>query len=67
MILVHLDDGSVFKVKGDRWTEPPAQPSAESLFVVVFSENKKIACFSPTEVNAIGFENMMELADDDAD
>jgi len=115
VILVHMNDGSVHKVKGDRWTEPPLYPpeipgtfqnaeievdkqqaaeiraelvkslrnreplvygrdwtyrslNADSMFIVVYRDDEKVASFNPTEVDAIYGENDGELADpDDAD
>jgi hypothetical protein len=59
-VIVRTQDGAVWELpKGDRWTEPPAQPSTvpgadyESLYVVVYQGDRKIASFNPAEVLAV--------------
>lgn len=104
-VMVRMMTGTLWKVKGDRWTEPPVQPSPipgvlksdfevdremaeevsrevqvvaerrkylihgknwayepieESLFVVVYDGDRKVAAFNPTEVLMIHDEGAME-------
>jgi hypothetical protein len=50
-VIVRMLAGTVYAVKGDRWTEPPVNPASDgSLFVVVYSGDRKVASFNPTEV-----------------
>lgn len=54
-------NGAVLTVKGDRWTEPPVSPeSDESLFIVVYQGNVKVAAVNPVEVILIHAEGAVE-------
>jgi hypothetical protein len=68
-VVVHLSDGSVYRVKGgETFSEPSTGDAPQSVFVIVYSATgAKLAAFDPTEVHAIGFESALELVDDDAD
>jgi hypothetical protein len=108
-VIVRLMSGIAMKVDGDRWTEPPAQPSPipgtlkadheiteqqaadlrvkllarardheglvlgpgltyipieESLFVIVYRGDDKVASFNPVEVLAVYTEGFAETLEE---
>jgi hypothetical protein len=64
-VIVRMLAGAVYAVKGDYWTEPPANPeNGGSLYVVVYSGDRKVASFNPTEVLTVYDTDSLDLEED---